>query len=189
MAHDPLIVTPLDNDRILKNPCALSLATGDTVELSKQTRMTLEPMHHLSARGIGDRRNALWATFVLQAPNGNIYHIGDTGFHGGENYAAAREKYDDFHLAILPFGAYEPRDFMRGQHQNPDEAVQGHLICGTQFTLGHHWGTFRLTNESIEDQLAALDEAGAKHGVGEDVFRALRPGQVWDISRQRPQSA
>ncbi|MCJ8309237.1 MAG: MBL fold metallo-hydrolase [Rhizobiaceae bacterium] len=191
--HDPLIVTPLGNDRIMKNhDQSLRIAVGDwgdTIELTKQVKVTLEPMHHWSARGMGDRRNALWAAFVLQTPGGNIYHIGDTGFHGGQNYLDARNKYRNFRLAILPFGAYEPRDFMRGQHQNPDEAVQGHLMCGAEFTLGHHWGTFRLTNESIEDQLEALDAARSKHGVDEDIFRALRPGQVWEVPRQRPQKA
>ena len=141
-SHRPLIVTPLGNDRILNDHDQnLRVAVGDwgdTIELSSQARVTLEPMHHWSARGLGDRRNALWAAFVVQTEAGNIYHIGDTGFHEGTNYRAARDKYGDFRLAILPFGAYEPRDFMRAQHQNPDEAVQGHKLCGAHFTLGHH---------------------------------------------------
>ena len=187
--HKPLIVTPLGNDRILRDHNAdLRIQVGDwgdTFELSPDVRVTLEPMHHWSARGFGDRRNALWAAFVLQSRAGNIYHIGDTGFHEGTNYRSAREKYGDFRLAILPFGAYEPRDFMKGQHQNPDEAVQGHKLCGAHYTLGHHWGTFQLTNESIDDQLEALDAARARHDVSEDFFRALRPGQAWDIPQMQ----
>ena len=144
-----------------------------------------EPAHHWSARGITDRRNALWAAFVIKTPSGDIYHIGDTGFHDGINYKNAVAKYGGFRLAILPFGAYEPRDFMRGQHQNPDEAVQGHLMCGAEFTLGHHWGTFQLTNESIDDQVEHLEVALKKHNVSADVFRRLRPGQAWDVPQKR----
>jgi len=184
-SHNPLIITPLGNDRILKNHDEnfriIVGDWGDTFELSGDTTVTLEPMHHWSARGMGDRRNALWAAFVLQGPAGAIYHIGDTGFHDGINYHAVKTKYGSIRLAILPFGAYEPRDFMRGQHQNPDEAVKGHLICGAQFTLGHHWGTFQLTNESIEDQLDALGTARLRHAVDESRFRALQPGQVWNV--------
>ena len=182
-AFDPVIVTPLGNDAILQgdNPdYRIKVGDwGDTIALSDSVSVTLEPVHHWSARGMGDRREALWAGFVLNTPAGAIYHVGDTGFHDGINYRAAKEKYGSFRLAILPFGAYEPRDFMRAQHQNPDEAVQGHMICGAQHTLGHHWGTFQLTNESIEDQLADLAAAREKHGVAADAFRALQPGESW----------
>ncbi len=183
--HNPLIVTPLGNDRILKDYDAdfrIEVGDwGDTFELSDTMKVSLEPMHHWSARGMGDRRNALWAAFMLQGPAGQIYHIGDTGFHGGENYRDVKERYGPIRLAILPFGAYEPRDFMRHQHQNPDESVQGHILCGTEHTLGHHWGTFQLTDESIEEQLEALDAARQKHNISADVFRALQPGQFWDV--------
>ncbi|MEL6967400.1 MAG: MBL fold metallo-hydrolase [Pseudomonadota bacterium] len=184
----PLIVCPLGNDKILSSHNAgYKIAVGDwgdRIDLSPTTAVTLEPMHHWSARGLGDRRNALWAAFAIQTPAGLIYHVGDTGFFGGRNYEAFFAKHGAPRLAILPFGAYEPRDFMRAQHQNPDEAVRGHGLCKAAFTLGHHWGTFQLTNESIEDQLADLDAARKKHGVGEDVFRALQPGQSWSVPQQ-----
>jgi hypothetical protein len=68
---------------------------------------------------------ALWAAFVIETPHGRIYHIGDTGFHDGINYRPQPEKHGGFRLGILPIGAYEPRWFMKGQHQNPEEAVAG----------------------------------------------------------------
>ncbi|MGI9354069.1 MAG: MBL fold metallo-hydrolase [Rhizobiaceae bacterium] len=186
----PSIVTPLGNDTILKShDASLNVAIGDwgdTIQLSNDVNVSFEPMHHWSARGMGDRRNALWTAFVLQGPMGKIYHIGDTGFHDGINYRAVREKYGGFRLAILPFGAYEPREFMKFQHQNPDEAVRGHLLCGAQMTLGHHWGTIQLTDESIEDQIEALDAALTKHGVSPEIFRRLQPGQVWDVPKSAP---
>jgi len=186
-----LIITPLGNDRILhthnERLNVVAGDWGDTITLDDDTRVTLEPMHHWSARGVADRRNALWAAFVIQGPAGNIYHVGDTGFHEGINYRAARSKYGGFRLAILPFGAFEPRDFMQHQHQNPDEAVRGHKLCGADFTLGHHWGTFQLTNESIDDQLTFLAQARKDHDVGADVFRELRPGQFWEVPRRASQ--
>ena len=184
-AHDPLIVTPLGNDQILRGRDARFRITvgdwGDTFSLSANTQVTLEPMHHWSARGLRDRRMALWAAFVVQAPSGSIYHVGDTSFHNGINYRQARKKYGGFRFAILPFGAYEPRDFMQYQPQDPDEAVRGHLLCGAQQTLGHHWGTFQLTDESIEEQLVALAAARKRHGVSDSAFRALLPGEVWNV--------
>lgn len=184
-AHDPLIITPLGNDAILRRhdpDFRISVGDwGDVVDLANDITVSFEPAHHWSARGMFDRTNALWTAFVVTTPNGKIYHIGDTGFHDAINFRAVREKHQGFRLALIPFGAYEPRDFMAAQHQNPDEAVQCHKICGATYTLGHHWGTFKLTNESIEDQLEALAEARIKHGVAETAFRALRPGEAWDV--------
>jgi len=184
-AFSPLIITPLGNDTILHshNPdLRVQIGDwGDALAINADVKIAFEPAHHWSARGIADRRNALWAAFVLQTPHGQVYHVGDTGFHDGINFKQAKNKYGRFRLAILPFGAYEPRNFMKGQHQNPDEAVQSHKLCGADYTLGHHWGTFQLTNESIEDQLEDLAKARSDHNVGDDVFRALQPGEVWNI--------
>ncbi len=139
--------------------------------MSQHVRITAEPSHHWSARGSRDRRMALWAAFVIETPAGLVYHVGDTGFHDGINYRAAAAKYGSFRLAILPFGAYEPRWFMKGQHQNPDEAVQGMLLSGAAHVAGHHFGTFQLTDEPIEQPVEHLRAALHRHGVAQDRFR------------------
>lgn len=186
-AHDPLILAPLGNEKIIRKQARQARVQtkdwGETVSFSSSLAVTLEPCHHWSARGTTDRRKALWAAFVIRTPAGAIYHVGDTGFHKGINYRQAARKYGGFRLAILPFGAYEPRHFMQAQHQNPDEAVQGHLLCQAKYTLGHHWGTFHLTWETIEDQLRDLSDARKKYGVAKENFRALLPGQVWNLLR------
>ena len=118
---------------------------------------------------------------MVETPQGRIYHVGDTGFHGGINYRTAAEKHGGFRLAILPFGAYEPRWFMKGQHQNPAEAVEGMRLCNADHVAGHHWATFQLTNEAVgqpRDHLyQALDEAG----IARERFRPLLPSDVWDV--------
>jgi hypothetical protein len=61
---------------------------------------------------------------------------------------------------------------------NPDEAVQSLALCGAARAVGHHWGTFKLTNEGIEaprnDLANALDAAKFPR----DRFKALQPGEV-----------
>ncbi|HEU4986545.1 MAG TPA: MBL fold metallo-hydrolase [Rhizobiaceae bacterium] len=182
--HDPLVVTPLGNDTIVKASIPdMKVATGDWGDKIPfgPAVIHFEPAHHWSARGMGDRRMALWAAFVVDTPAGKIYHVGDTGFHQGINYRAAAGKHGGFRFAILPIGAYEPRWFMEAQHQNPEEAVKGMLLSNSAFAAGHHWGTFQLTNEPIEEPrkrlLAALDAEGVEQGR----FRPMQPGEVWDV--------
>jgi L-ascorbate metabolism protein UlaG (beta-lactamase superfamily) len=186
--HRAPIVTPLGNDTIIHRavPRAEISVTdwGDATAFGNGVTIHTEPCHHWSARGTRDRRMALWAAFVIETPHGKIYHIGDTGFHDGINYRAAAEKHGGFRLGILPIGAYEPRWFMKGQHQNPEEAVAGMKLAGIRHAVGHHWGTFQLTNEAIEDPLRALDAALQRAGVAPERFQPLRPGEAVDIPEE-----
>jgi L-ascorbate metabolism protein UlaG (beta-lactamase superfamily) len=183
--HRPHFVTPLGNDAIfasvLDDPRITVMDWGHSAYLGKNVTLHCEPCHHWSARGVGDRSMALWGAFVIETLAGKIYHIGDTGFHQGINYQAAAEKHGGFRLAILPIGAYEPRWFMKGQHQNPAEAVAGMQLAGATHAVGHHWGTFKLTDEGIEEPLAALRDALAAAKIEPERFRALRPGEVFDV--------
>ncbi|CDZ70998.1 Putative Zn-dependent hydrolase of beta-lactamase FolD [Neorhizobium galegae bv. orientalis] len=181
----PHFVTPLGNDALIRSRVRDARITvmdwGGQEQIAPGIVLHCEPCHHWSARGVGDRRMALWAAFVFETPMAKIYHIGDTGFHGGINYRAAREKHGPFRLANLPFGAYEPRWFMQAQHQNPDEAVEGMLLCDAAFVAGHHWGTFDLTDEGIEEPLAALHAALDRRRISRDRFRPMRPGEVFEV--------
>jgi L-ascorbate metabolism protein UlaG (beta-lactamase superfamily) len=183
-AHAPFFVTPLGNDTIIREripDARIAIGDwGDVVEIGG-ARLHFEPCHHWSARGTRDRRMALWSAFVIETAGGRIYHVGDTGFHRGINYRAAAEKHGGFRLAILPFGAYEPRWFMKGQHQNPAEAVDGMELAGADNVAGHHWGTFRLTDEGIEEPVEALHAALDAKGIDRARFRPMRPGEVWDV--------
>ncbi|WP_127110572.1 MBL fold metallo-hydrolase [Pararhodobacter zhoushanensis] len=181
-AHDPVVITPLGNDTILR-PTGLRCLTGDWGESVSLGPLSVdfEPCHHWSARGTRDRSMALWASFVIKGPAGAILHIGDTGFDGGKPYDSLSARHGKLRAAILPIGAYEPRWFMRAQHQNPAEALHGFQLSGASWGIGHHWGTFQLTDEAREAPLAALDEALAEQNIPADRFRALAPGEAWAI--------
>ena len=184
-AHRPRVVTPLGNDTILRAHVpglrADAYDWGDRVALSPQLAVTLAPMRHWSARQVFDRNKALWAAFVIETPAGRIYHVADSGYGEGHHFRTARERYGPFRLAILPIGAYEPRWFMRDQHMNPQDAVQAFHDCGAELALAHHYGTFQLTDEAIDDPQRALAAVCAQAAVAAERFRALAPGEVWEL--------
>jgi L-ascorbate metabolism protein UlaG (beta-lactamase superfamily) len=185
-AHDPLVMTPLGNDTILNAAIpGLKVVVGDwghDIDLGP-LKMHFLPCHHWSARSFGDRSMALWAAFMIEGPQGRVLHIGDTGFDDGRPYRDLPGRFGTIRAAILPIGAYEPRWFMKGQHQNPEEAVKGFVMSGAAHAVGHHWGTFKLTNEAREAPLEALDLALTQQGIDLGRFRPMAAGQVWDVPK------
>jgi L-ascorbate metabolism protein UlaG (beta-lactamase superfamily) len=147
----PRIIVPLGNDAIIREADS-SIAVesgdwGDSFRLSPRVVVTLRRAHHWSARGINDRRHALWAAFVIDAPGGGVYFVGDTGFSDGTSFREVGRAHPQLRLALLPIGAYAPRWFMKDQHMNPAEAVEAFQLCGARQAVAHHWVTFQLTDE------------------------------------------
>jgi L-ascorbate metabolism protein UlaG (beta-lactamase superfamily) len=179
----PLIVAPLGNGTIIqtvdRDIVVENRDWGESIDLGRGISAHLEPAYHWSARGMNDRRMALWCAYALATPAGLIYHVGDTGYGDGRIFARIRERFGAPRLALLPIGAYEPRWFMRPQHMNPEEAVRVMQDCGAEQALGHHWGTFRLTNEGVDEPRRDLAAALAAAGVPAERFRAMQPGEVW----------
>ena len=188
-AHRPRVITPLGNDTIMRDHDSAIRAEAfdwhQHVELGPDVAVTLAPMRHWSARGLTDRNKALWAAFIIETPAGRIYHVGDSGYGDGTHFRDARDRYGPFRMAILPFGAYEPRWFMRDQHMNPQEATTAFLALGAELGLGHHYGTFQLTDEAIDAPARALDLARVDANIELDRFRRLQPGEVWDVPAVR----
>ena len=84
--HPCRIIAPLGNDTII-NRCGLKAESydwDDVVRLSSEIQAILVPAYHWSARGLNDRRMALWAGFVLETPDGPVYLVGDTAYREGD---------------------------------------------------------------------------------------------------------
>jgi L-ascorbate metabolism protein UlaG (beta-lactamase superfamily) len=177
------IIAPLGNDAIIRSKrpdIAVEAHDWDAaVALSPAVAVTLVPAYHWSARGAFDRSMALWASYVIATPSGPVYHIGDTGYHDGAFFRQHGERFGPFRLAILPIGAYEPRWFMADNHMNPAEAVKVMQDLRAEAALGHHWGTFQLTNEGPEKPQQALLAALAEARMSEERFVASLPGMTW----------
>jgi L-ascorbate metabolism protein UlaG (beta-lactamase superfamily) len=140
--------------------------------------------HHWSSRWGSDRNRALWSAFTVRLPGGNIFFAGDTGWGDGSwvREAAARGPY---RLAIIPIGAYEPRDFMKTNHINPEEAVAMFEALGAAAALGVHWRTFQLTFEGIDEPRQRLAKLRRERGIAEERFRAAEAGQSFAVPRRQ----
>lgn len=171
------IVAPLGNADAIPDKVA-EVDWGDAMDLAPGIRAHAVPCHHWSARTPWDRNRALWCAFVLETPRGLIVHVGDTGFHDGALFSLLHERFGPARFAALPIGAYEPRWFMRAHHMDPDETVTAFRLLGASAGIGHHWGTFHLTDEPIEEPAQRLAAACAREHI--EGLAAFRPGQVWN---------
>ncbi|MGF7151099.1 L-ascorbate metabolism protein UlaG (beta-lactamase superfamily) [Sphingomonas zeicaulis] len=177
--HDPLIVTPLGNDSIIRRhiPKARVVAGDwfDRFEIAPDVEAHIVPALHWSSRGPGDRRMALWGGFMLRAQGRLVYFAGDTGYGTGAIFRELRERFGPTDLALLPIGAYDPRWFMSAQHTDPEEAIQIMLDLEARAAVGMHWGTFKLTDEPRDEPALRLTAGLAARGIAEERFVALRP--------------
>ncbi|MDH7972714.1 MBL fold metallo-hydrolase [Sphingomonas sp. AR_OL41] len=181
--HRPLIVTPLGNDAIVRRAVPAARITagdwGERVELGGGAEVHIVPAQHWSARGIGDRRMALWGGFMLRSGGTQVYFAGDTGYGDGAIFRAMHRRYGAPELALIPIGAYAPRWFMAAQHVDPDEAVRIMLDIEAKRAIGIHWGTFQLTDEARDAPLIALQESLARRGIDPARFPAAIPGKCY----------
>ena len=181
----PAFITPLGNDAILRRRLGTAKIQPvdwyERVAFADGIGISAVPTQHWSARGPRDRMHALWASFVLQLGTKTIYAVGDSGLGDGRIFRDVAACHPVIDLALLPIGAYEPRWFMRDQHMNPEDAVQALELCGARRALGHHWGTFQLTNEGIDEPRAHLEAALAARKISGQRFVALQPGAVHTV--------
>lgn len=98
----------------------------------------------------------LWGSWMLQSESKNIYYAGDTAFDS--HFEAIKSQFNRIDLALIPVGAYEPRFFMKYVHMNPSDAFKAHEILDPEKSFAIHWGTFRLTDESLFDPIEELQK-------------------------------
>eukprot|EP00002_Diphylleia_rotans_P038296 TRINITY_DN8691_c0_g1_i1.p1 TRINITY_DN8691_c0_g1~~TRINITY_DN8691_c0_g1_i1.p1 ORF type:complete len:352 (+),score=60.09 TRINITY_DN8691_c0_g1_i1:46-1101(+) len=159
----------------------------DSYKVNEEITVTAVPCQHWSKRSVMDRNATLWASYAVVGPVHKAYFAGDTGYC--DAFAEIGETFGPFDLALIPIGAYEPRDFMGPQHVDPEEAVKMHMDLRSKFSVGMHWGTFILTDEPVDEPPKKLQEALAKHKLPVTSFIACLHGQTIireDLPRPQP---
>ena len=134
------------------------------------------PAQHFAARTPFDRDRTHWCGWVLRTAERTVYFAGDTGYC--PIFKEIGERFGGFDLAMIPIGAYRPRWIMQSIHVDPNEAVQIHRDVRSRRSVACHWGTFRLTDEPLNEPPAVLRQAVAERGLPAEEFRALKFGET-----------
>jgi L-ascorbate metabolism protein UlaG (beta-lactamase superfamily) len=126
--------------------------------------VTLTPCKHWGARFFKDTHRG-FGGYVIHGGGHTLYHSGDTAYFDGFRKIGERLKPE---VALLPIGAYSPDNY-RGVHTSPEEALQAFLDLGAQRMIPMHYGTFRLSQEPMDEPVARLMEAARLAGVADSV--------------------
>ncbi len=160
-------------------PNVQELDWWDRVEISG-IALHFVPVQHWSARTPWDRDRTLWGAWVIAHETRRIFFGGDFGY--SKDLADAAARFGGFDLAMIPIGSYEPRWFMKIMHVNPEEAVRAHIDLKARRSVAMHWGTFRLTDERLDEPLVKFAAALEKAGISQEEFFLMQHGQTRSLT-------
>jgi N-acyl-phosphatidylethanolamine-hydrolysing phospholipase D len=142
---------------------------------------TCKPARHFSGRTIRDRNSTLWCGWTITVDGFRIFFAGDSALHPAFSEIASR--LGPFDLIAMPIGAYDPRDFMRSVHMNPEEGLEAYRAASggssrTPVCVPIHWGTFRLTDEPVDEPPRRFAAAWRAAGLPPELNWTLAHGET-----------
>jgi N-acyl-phosphatidylethanolamine-hydrolysing phospholipase D len=138
-------------------------------------QLTCVPAQHFSGRSLRRRNETLWCGWALRSEHHSVLFAGDTALH--PEFSSIASRCGPFNVAILPIGAYEPRWFMGSVHMNPEDCVEAaRQLSGGRagdriIVAASHWGTFKLTEEPMNEPPMRMKAAWQTAGYD--------PGKLW----------
>ncbi|HET9635022.1 MAG TPA: MBL fold metallo-hydrolase [Gemmatimonadaceae bacterium] len=177
-------LAPLGVAEFLRHRGARDIVERDWWENASllELEVTCVPAQHFSGRTLGRRNQTLWCGWTFQGRDHRVFFAGDTALH--PEFGAITKRLGPFDLAILPIGAYEPRWFMGTVHMNPDDCIKA-VAQIKPFQNGKrlvvtagHWGTFKLTDEPMDEPPARMREGWVVAGHAADDLWIMKHGET-----------
>ena len=144
-------------------------------EFFEDIKIVYTPAQHGSGRGIRDQNLALWGGFSLLHETGHCFFAGDTGY--SSHFKEIKKQLGAPRIALLPIGAYEPRELMRYMHMNPEDAFHAHQDLHAKCSLAIHYRSFQLTDEPREQPEADLYQIIRQSSKLINPFLCLKEGK------------
>jgi len=124
-------------------------------------KFTATPTQHFSGRGLFDRDETLWASWVIKSEKRNLYFSGDSGYFSG--FKEIGEKLGPFDVTMVETGAYNK--LWSEIHMMPEESLQAHIDLKGKAMLPIHNGTFDLSLHDWYEPLERVSELAQLRGV------------------------
>ena len=154
---------------------------GDSINIEHLKITALSAVHD-SARSVNDKDKTLWASWAIESPQKKIFFVGDSGY-SKTIYKNIGEQFDYFDYAILPIGAYEPRELLWMSHVTPEEAVAIGLDVKAKTLIGSHWGTLSsLSDEPTFEPPVRFKASGVEGSFTSENLWIMKVGETRPMS-------
>lgn len=170
-ARDAMWVTPLCVGDVLRKfgvaagqICELDWTEAVTVEGPEgaELRITALPSRHFSGRGVSNRFETLWSSFVLRGAKHKVYYGADSGLWDG--FAAIGREYGPFDLTMLEIGAFN--ELWKDIHMGPDGAAEAFArMGGAGLLMPIHWGLFDLALHAWREPIRRMNDIADERGI------------------------
>ncbi len=185
----PKIITSLGNDTIIAATGATVMAAdwGGRFSIKPGVDVIVTRNHHWGSRWGSDKGRALWSSFVVSLPGGNIFFAGDTGYGDGK-WPVEAAAYGPVRFAMIPIGAFRftAGGMEIGSHIGPIKAERVFNGLGASFAIPIHWGTFQLSNEARETPPKMLAEVMKCGGYDPALYKAVAVGVPVEVPAFKP---
>ncbi|WP_415718543.1 MBL fold metallo-hydrolase [Maridesulfovibrio sp.] len=119
------------------------------------------PAQHFSGRGLRDRNETLWASYIFRGERHRAYYSGDGGYDG--RFKVIGEEYGPFDINMIECGAYDKS--WKNVHMLPEESVRAHLELRGKHLLPVHWGTFDLAFHKWNEPIRRIYDLAAEQRI------------------------
>ena len=169
------VICPRGHMSLLKDigfQAVFELGRDQTLPL-RGFRFSLTPVNHRGKRWLERYRSS--AGIFVKGARHAFWFAGDTGYRNDFRSGMQGERPD---VALIPIGAYEPREWFHMMHMDPGDGLQTFVDVEAKYMLPIHWGAFKLTREEIHEPPLVLRElVKARPDLAQRIWW-LEPGEV-----------
>ncbi|WP_284243792.1 MBL fold metallo-hydrolase [Thalassotalea insulae] len=124
-------------------------------------KIVATPAQHFSGRGVFDKDQTLWASWVIQGNESNLFYSGDSGYFSG--FKTIGDKYGPFDVTMIETGAYNR--LWSDIHMLPEQSLQAHIDLQGKAMLPVHNSTFDLALHDWFEPLERISDLAWEHSV------------------------
>lgn len=164
-AKTSMFVVPTGVDQHLRR---FGIAANKIVTLAWWQHCTLgsitfhaTPAQHFSGRGLFDKNQTSWASFVMASSKRKIFFSGDSGYFSG--FAEIGKRFGGFDLSMIETGAYD--ELWPDVHMQPEQSLRAHLDLQARYMLPVHNSSFDLAMHAWFEPLQRLAHAAEVYQV------------------------